>query len=131
MHVYNGSHKNYMRFHSVNSSFFFLSVEPPKITQHPVSRPVATGQPAVFTVEATGDHLQFQWQKDDKDIDRNMPWIQVSQTDKSSSLHIQCVKKSDRGYYKCLVRNQVAESGRPSHLAELTVSEYSFYHGVQ
>ena len=30
-----------------------------------------TGIPIAFTVEATGDELQFLWEKDGKDIDKN------------------------------------------------------------
>ena len=86
-----------------------------------------TGTSAVFTVEATGDELQFQWQKDGKDIDRNESRLQHSQTDKTSTLHIQHVEKRDRGHYKCLVKDAVEKSEDISDEAELTISEFSFF----
>ena len=76
---------------------------------------VATEADITFTVEATGDDLQFQWQKDGKDIDSNdcLP----SPTDHSSTLQIQCV---DKGHYRCLVKSSVEESRKESlHGAEL------------
>ena len=84
-----------------------------------------TGTSAVFTVEATGDELQFQWQKDGKDIDRNESRLQHSQTDKTSILHIQRVEKIDKGHYTCLVKNPVEVNGKVSHVAELAVCEFS------
>ena len=100
----------------------FLTVDVPKITQHPKSQSAAAGTPIAFTVEATGDDLQFQWQKDDKDIDESQ--LRCSQNDNASStLHIEHVKKSDQGLYKCLVKNQVKDT---SHEAELTVCEFVY-----
>ena len=84
-----------------------------------------TGTSIAFTVEATGDELQFLWQKDDKDIDKNESQLQCSQTDNTSTLHIQHVKKSDQGHYKCLVKNPVEKSEKTSHEAELTVCEFA------
>ena len=72
-----------------------------------------------------GDELQFLWQKDDKDIDKNESQLQCSQTDNTSTLHIQHVKKSDQGHYKCLVKNPVEKSEKTSHEAELTVCEFA------
>ena len=83
-----------------------------------------TGTPIVFTVEATGDELQFLWQKDGKDIDKNESRLQCSQTDNTSILHIQHVKKSDQGHYRCLVLNLAKMDGTISDVAELTVCEF-------
>ena len=99
----------------------FLTVDSPKITQHPESQSVVTGTSITFTVRATGVELQFLWQKDGKDIDRNEPRLQCSRTDNTSTLSIQHVKKSDQGHYKCLVKNLVEET---SYDAELTVCEF-------
>ena len=79
----------------------------------------------MLTVEATGDELQFQWQKDGEDIDRNKSRLQCSQTDKTSTLHIQCVEKIDKGHYTCIVKNAVQKNEEISHEAELTVCELS------
>jgi len=83
-----------------------------------------TGTPIAVTVEATGDNLQFLWVKDAKNIDKNESRLQCSQTDNTSALHIQHVKKSDQGHYKCLVKNLVEKSGTKSDVAELIVREF-------
>ena len=87
---------------------------------------MVTGTAIAFTVEATGDDLQFLWQKDGKDIDKNESRLQCSQTDNTGTLHIQHAKKSDQGHYKCLVKNPVGMSEKTSDEAELTVREF-FY----
>ena len=81
-----------------------------------------TGTPIAFTVEATGDDLQFLWQKDGKDVNKNGSQLQCRQTDNTSTLRIQHVKKSDQGHYRCLVKNPVEET---SYEAELTVCEFA------
>ena len=85
---------------------------------------MVTGTAIAFTVEATGDDLQFLWRKDGKDVDKNESRLQCSQTDNTGTLHIQHVKKSDQGHYKCLVKNPVKESGTISDVARLTVCEF-------
>ena len=102
----------------------FLTVDAPKITQPHESQSIAAGRSIAFTVKATGDDLRFQWQKDDQNIDENESRLQCSQTNSTSTLHIEHVKKSDQGLYKCLVKNQVEET---SHEAELTVCEFVFF----
>ena len=106
---------------------FFHAVDPPKITQHPESLSVATGTSIALTVEATGDNLQFQWQKGGEEIEQNTSRLQCSQTDKTSTLHIRHVVKSSQGHYKCLVKNPVEKSGMASNTAKLTVCELSSY----
>ena len=98
----------------------------PSVTGHPENKLVATGMDAVFTVEATGDDLQFQWQKDGERIDRHDPRFHCSQTGTTSTFRIKHVLKNDEGHYKCVVKNQVAERGEVSHEAELFVCELSF-----
>ena len=104
--------------------FFFLSADPPKVIRHPKDQSVSTGADVTFTVEGAGDELQFQWQKDGADIDTSESRFSFSQTDHSSILQIQCVEKSDEGHYKCLVKNPVEQSGKPSSEAELKVCKY-------
>ena len=103
---------------------FFLTVNPPKITQSPESQSVSTGADISFSVEATGDDLQFQWQKDGADIDTKYPRFSSSQTDNTSTLRIQRVQESDKGCYRCLVKNPVEQSGVPSKEAELAVGKF-------
>ena len=99
---------------------FFHSVDPPKISQDPKSQSVATGTDATFRVEATGDDLQFQWQKDERNI-VDEPQYKVSKTKDTSTLRIHHVQKSDKGHYRCLIKNPVEKNGKYSHEAELTV----------
>ena len=97
------------------------------ITQHPETKTVATGAPANFTVEATGDKFSFQWQKDGQDIDRNQSWLHYNHTDKTSTLYIVCVEKGDKGHYKCCVQSLFTMNKRLTHPAKLIVCESSFY----
>ena len=97
---------------------FFLTVDPPQITKNMENQSVATGADVTFTVEATGDYLRFQWQKDSENIDSSDSRFSSKQTDSTSILQIKCVKKSDKGHYNCLVKNPV---GMTSSAAELTV----------
>ena len=107
---------------------FILTVN---ITQHPEDKSVTIGENINFHVEATGYVLQFQWQKDGKDIDINEPRFSSEKTNCASTLHIQRVKKSDAGYYRCIVKNAFEESGKLSPEAELRVCKsvvfISFY----
>ena len=95
----------------------FLTADPPKITQHPKSKSVATGASTTFTVEATGDDLRFQWRKDGKDLRDG----RKCRGTKTHTLHIKDVEKSDKGSYQCLVRNDVRKEF--SEKAGLAVSE--------
>ena len=100
---------------------FFHSVYPPKIIRDPENHSVATGADTVFRVETTGDELQFQWQKDGIDIDRNEPRFQCNSAGNASTLHIKDTNKSDKGHYRCLVKNPVERRGLPSAEANLSV----------
>ena len=122
LHVLIGCYK-IIDYQLLKLSFFF-TVDPPKIISNPESKSVATRAGATFTVEATGDELQFQWQKDGKDIDKNGSRLQCSQTDNTSTLRLWHVKKSDQGHYRCLVKNSIEENEKISHEAELTVCEF-------
>ena len=76
---------------------------------------MATGAPTTPTFEASGDDLQFQWKKDGKDLHNSSKY----QGTKTHTLHIKDVKKSDKGNYQCLVKNDVGEL---SEEADLVVS---------
>ena len=82
----------------------FLPVDPPKITQHPESKSVATGASTTFVVEASGDDPQFQWKKDgSKDLHDGRKYRGT----KTHTLHVKDVEKSDKGSYQCRVKNDV------------------------
>ena len=97
---------------------FFLAVDPPKITQHPESKSVATGTSTNFTVEASGDDLQFQWNKDWKDLRGGNKYRGTN----THTLRIKDVQKSDKGSYQCLVKNDVGE--KLSQEADLALSKF-------
>ena len=97
---------------------FSLTVDPPDITKHPESKSVATGAPTTITVEATGDDLQFKWQKDGKNLSDDSKY-HYTDTD---TLHIVKLEKTDsKSCYRCLVKNEKEE--KLSEQAVLTVSK--------
>ena len=114
--------------------FLFITVDPPKITQHPENRSVVKGVDINFNIKATGDNLKFQWQKDGH--------IDLSDGEKyhgvhTDTLHIAKMEEGDKGRYRCLVKNDVAE--KLSDEAMLTdsklvnaryVSSYYKYHSL-
>ena len=99
----------------LSNCLFFLTVDPPKISQHPQSNSVATGASTTCTVEATGDNLCFQWQKDSETLLDGRKYRGT----KTHTLHIKDVEKSDEGNYQCLVKNDVGEE--MSEKADLAV----------
>ena len=105
--------------HLHNKSFLFHAVDPPKVTQYPESQSVLTGAQATFKVEATGDDLTFQWQKDGSDVHNDSNYSGTN----TSTLMIQEVKKSDGGCYSCFVKNEAKVEGEVSDEAQLTVCE--------
>ena len=96
-----------------------MSVDPPRVIQHPKSQSVLTGTQATFKVEATGDDLTFQWLKNGSDVHNDSNY---SGTD-TSTLMIQHVKSSDGGCYNCLVSNEAKNEREVSDKAQLTVCE--------
>ena len=100
--------------------FFYLSVDSPEITQGPESQSVTTGDDTTFTVEATGDKMEFQWQKNERNID-NESRFNFSRCADTSTLCIQHTEKSDKGHYRCLIKNPVEKKGKPSKTADLSV----------
>ena len=102
-----------------NSNYLiFLTVDPPKITQHPENKLVATGTSTTFTVEASGDDLHFQWKKDGKDLHDGNKYCGTN----THTLHIKDVEKSDKRSYQCLVKNDVGE--KLSQEADLGVGKF-------
>ena len=78
----------------------------------------------MFRVEAVGDDLQFQWQKNGRDIGSNGSQLRCNRTKNASTLHIQYTKKGDMGHYRCIVRNPIEKSGKPSKEAHLSVCKF-------
>ena len=100
-----------MKYYSI------LSADPPRITQHPKDQSVATGADVSFHVEATGDSLHFQWQKNESDLDDGDRCCGI----RTNKLRIIDVEVGDKGRYRCLVKNSVGKEF--SHEAFLIVSK--------
>jgi glucose/arabinose dehydrogenase len=100
-------------FGSATSNEATLTVNaPPSITGHPSSHTVAEGQPATFTVAATGSAaLSYQWQRNHQNISGAT----------SSSYTLQSAAFSDHGAtFRCIVTN--AFGSATSNEATLTVN---------
>ena len=80
---------------------------------------MAAGTDAEFTVEATGDSLKFQWQKDCQDIIVCDGRYRGTHTD---CLHVIDLDKSDSGRFRCHVKNYIGD--KYSDEALLTVSKF-------
>ena len=94
-----------------------LSADPPKLTQHPKDQSVSIGAKIAFQVEATGDDLYFQWQRNQSDLDDSDRCCGTH----TNRLRIIEVEMSDKGRYRCLVKNSVGNEF--SHEAFLIVSK--------
>ena len=109
----------YPSFAQQRQTLVWFAVDPPKITQHPKNQTVSIGADITFTVKATGNNLQFQWQKNNENIDNsNASRFSFQQRDNVSTLQIHCVEESDKGHYKCIVKNAIEQT---SEEADLTV----------
>ena len=98
-----------------------LPVDPPMVTQDPENQSVVTGaEAATFQIEATGDDLIFQWQKNGSDLQDGSNYSGIN----THTLKIQQVKKSDAGHYRCHVKNWVVRDGKLSKEAELSVCKF-------
>ena len=78
---------------------------------------MATGDEAIFRVRATGESLQFQWQKDRSNLHDDSRYCDTD----TDTLRILEVNKSDKGRYRCLVKNAVGN--KCSDEALLTVGK--------
>jgi len=93
----------------------------PHILEHPKDQSVASGAVAEFQVKATGDGLQFQWQKNRKEILSDGGRYCDTDTD---TLRIVEVEESDRGRYRCIVTTMNDAGKKFSNEAHLTLSKY-------
>ena len=63
------------------------------------------GEHVVFSIKATGENLQFQWQKNGSDLSDDDNYCGVN----TDTLDIVAVKEDDEGDYGCLVKNDVGK----------------------
>ena len=98
--------------------------DPPNITNATLPNDqlnIPEGQTVMFTVEATGTEIEYQWQRDGNDLSNNVRFIGMN----LSTLTITDVVEEDGGNYTCVVSN--ALGNLTSKAAELTVCK-SFVH---
>ena len=82
---------------------------------------MAPGAIAEFQVRATGDGLQFQWQKNRNEILCDGGRYCDTDTD---TLRIEEVEESDKGCYQCIVTSRNDAWKKFSDEARLTISKY-------
>ena len=75
----------------------------------------------MFSVEATGDGLHFQWQKNHSDLGDGDRCYGTH----TNRLRITKVEKDDKGHYRCFVKSLVGKE--VSDEAFLTVSKWHNY----
>ena len=109
------SQSQFVKYYSI------LPADPPRITQHPKAQSVATGADVSFHVEATGDDLNFQWQKNQSDLDDRGRCYGT----RTNTLRILEAEMSDKGHYRCLVMNPVGK--QLSDEAFFTVSKWLIF----
>ena len=97
----------------------FETVSPASISGHPSDQIVAQNGTANFSVNASGDGLTYQWQKDGTNIPNNDTRFSGVST---SALTISNVEANDAGVYKCIVSNGAGDMVT-SNEATLTVSK--------
>ena len=111
-----------------SSIFLFLSsVICPRITRNPVTQSVVTGAEATFRVEASGDDLEFHWQKNGINIGCNKSRLRCCKNRNASTLCIQHTMKGDKGHYRCVVKNPSEKDGKPSLEADLSVCKFQIF----
>ena len=84
--------------------------------QHPDCQSVEAGTEAVFRVNATGDKLHFQWQKNHRNLCDSDRYCGIE----TDTLHIIEVEKRDKGRYRCIVKNDM--ESKPSKEALLAIT---------
>ena len=102
----------------------FLTVRPPEIICHPENQSVVIGVEVDFSIQATGDNLQFQWQKDGSDLSEGGKHCGTN----TDTLRITKMEEDDKGCYRCVVKNDVGMEF--SEEALLTVGKLVSFHYV-
>ena len=116
------SQSQFVKYYSI------LPADPPRITQHPKDQSVATGADVSFRVEATGDDLTFQWQKNQSDLDDGDRCCGT----RTSRLRIIEVEMNDEGRYRCFVKNSVGdEFSQEAFLSKLFICSSTLGSGLE
>lgn len=100
---------------------FFLTVSPANIITHPYDQTVAEGDSVTFSVDASGDGLTYQWQRNGINIE---PSTGKFEGVSNHTLTVNNVQVEDTGLYKCIVFNKAGD-GAISDEANLQISKQS------
>ena len=92
-------------------------VSAPTITAQPISQTVEEGNPATFTITASGSDLKYLWQKS---ADNGISWIEADGAATEATYTTEAATTGMNGLqYRCVVRNSLGEI--TSNAAILTV----------
>lgn len=90
-----------------NATLHALAIQKPEITGQPASLKVNASEKASFTVEATGDYLQYQWYYRAKPTDS---WAAVSASSGKTATYTLTAAVRHNGYqYRCEVKNELGQ----------------------
>ena len=95
----------------------FVIIDPPTITKQPKSATAILGNPVVFTVDASGENLEYQWQYKKSGQTDWTDWSGAT----SKSLTVRGSSTNNGCQYRCVVNNVVAHTD--SLAATLTVKD--------
>ena len=109
---------DHMHFNN-NFRLFFLTVSPANIITHPYNQTVAEGDSVTFSVDASGDGLTYQWQRNGINIE---PSTGKFEGVSNYTLTVNNVQVEDTGLYKCIVYNEAGD-GTTSDEAILQISK--------
>jgi hypothetical protein len=98
---------------------FFLTVSSANITTHPSDKIVSEGGSVTFSVNASGDELTYQWQRNGANVPGNDSNFEGVST---AVLKIKVAEVDDAGMYRCIVLNRAGDNAT-SNEATLTVSK--------
>ncbi|WP_415966812.1 hypothetical protein [Faecalitalea cylindroides] len=95
-------------------------ISAPTITSQPISQTVEEGDPATFTITASGNDLQYRWQKS---ADNGISWIEADGAATEATYAIEAATTGMNGLqYRCVVWNDAGSVN--SDAATLTVDAH-------
>ena len=98
----------------------------PTITTPPTSQTVTEGETAIFTVEAAGGNLSYQWQQS---TDKGSSWTNIASATSDTYTTGKTTMDMSGTQYRCVVKNSIDEV--TSDAATLTVSPKQYAVTVQ
>ena len=101
--------------------FYLHAAYPPRVITHPQElENIVAGQPAMFSIEASGNEpLSYKWEWKPAESEEWQPCD--AQGSNSTTLTILSVQKSNEGSYRCVISNYAGE--QTSNAANLIVGK--------